>query len=346
MHLLHRFLLLLLVTIWPSSLLHGGDEYKYSYIPKKVYENQLFPITILEIGSGNKTPHFSFDATEKNQPIFKKPLVVENGSDSFYTFYFRADRNIFHLPALHIRESNSTIDIEAVDIPVVPLKPRRDFCGVLAADMKIKTSQASTYDGKNNLITLSIEAFEANLENMKLSDVHEDGIENIKRKNAKVTGEYYAVIPQKQKNIKFTYFNTIKGQYVFLQAPVVVTDFSVSTQSELNPKDDSFNKAKKTIFTALALVFLLLSLWKKDFFYLILAVISLVTLLTFFSPGKKICIKQGADLYILPTPISRASTKIDEETTAPLLGKRSNYYKVEYKKGMIGWIKDEDICKN
>jgi len=56
--------------------------------------------------------------------------------------------------------------------------------------------------------------------------------------------------------------------------------------------------------------------------------------------------KQGAMLYILPTQVSRVSTKVDEEITVPLLGKRADYDKIEYKNGMIGWIKNEDICKN
>ncbi|HHD72817.1 MAG TPA: hypothetical protein ENL02_02735 [Epsilonproteobacteria bacterium] len=346
MHLPKALTLLLLLSLWLSSYLQAGEAYQYSYLPKKVYENQLFPVTILELGSDKRAPHFVFDTNTTIKPIFEKPLVVKNGSDTFYTFYFKANYSKFHLPKLGIADHNQTITLDAADIPVAILKSRDDFCGVLAAEMKIKTSQASTYDGKNNLVTLSVEAFEANLENMKLKSVSEDGIENIERNNAKVSGEYYAVIPQTQKNIKFTYFNTIKGQYVFLEAPVVVTDFSVSTQSELNPKDDSFNKIKRIIFIGLSIFFLLLFLWKRDFFYLVIAVVSLITLLTFYAPGKEICVKQGATLYILPTPVSRISAKVDEEITVPLLGKRADYDKIEYQNGMIGWIKNEDICKN
>jgi uncharacterized membrane protein len=291
-------------------------------------------------------PRFTFDETEANHPLFRKPLIVKNGSDSFYTFYFKADHTSFHLPGLMIEEGNATVYLDAADIPVAKLKAREDFCGVLAADMKIKTSQASTYDSKNNLITLSIEAFEANLENMHLKKVIEDGIENIERKGAKARAEYYAVVPVSQKEIRFTYFNTIRKQYVFLKAPITIIDYSVSTQSELNPKDDSFTKIKKMTFIGLSLFFFILFLWKRDFFYLVIAVITVITLLTFYMPKKKICIKQGASLYILPTYTSRISTKIDSEITTPLLGERETFNKIEYKNGMIGWIKNEDLCEN
>ncbi len=346
MHLPKPLLLLLFFGIGILSFLQAGEEYKYSYLPKKVYENQIFPITVLEIASDHHNPHFSFDAESPNQPIFKKPLMVKNGNDSFFTFYFKAYSSNFYLPKLTINDASKITSLAPANIPMATLKAREDFCGVLAADMKIKTSQASTYDEKSNLVTLSIEAFEANLENMHLTSVSEDGIENIQRNNAKVRAEYYVVVPAAQKNIKFTYYNTIKGQYVFLQAPIVIRDYSISTQSELNPKDDSFEKVKKTAFIGFTIFFFLMFLWKRDFFYLILAVVTLITLLTFYTPKTKICIKQGAPLYILPTFTSQISTKIDSDLTTPLLGERMEFNKIEYQNGIIGWVKDEDLCNN
>lgn len=341
----HLFLSLLLL-IGFSIFGLAGDAYKYSYVPKKAYENQIFPVTVLEIGSTAEVPHFSFDTEEADQPLFKKPLIVKNGSDGFYTFYFKAHSGDFLLPKLMITQTNETAYLDAAQIPVTALKPRKDFCGVLAAEMKVRTSQASTYDEENNLITLSIEAFEANLENMHLKKVVEDGIENIERKNAKARAEFYAVVPESQKELKFTYFNTIKEQYVFLQIPIVIRDYSVSTQSDLNPKEDSFNTVKKMTFIGLSLFFFLLFLWKRDFFYLVLAVVFVITLLTFYAPQEKICVKQGASLYILPTYTSRISTDIGEEFNTSLLGKRTKFNKIEYQNGIIGWVKDEDLCKN
>jgi hypothetical protein len=86
--------------------------------------------------------------------------------------------------------------------------------------------------------------------------------------------------------------------------------------------------------------------WKRDFFYLVLGVVSLITLMTFYIPHKKICVKQGAALYILPTQTSTIGTRVENEIETMLLGERGEFRKVEYKKGMIGWIKNEDLCKN
>ncbi len=342
-----RTLCLFAGLILLTTTLYSAQHYKYSYIPKSVYENQLFPVTIIAISQNRDTdPSFSFEHHGQTTPVYDKPLIVRNGNDSFYTFYFQAKDKHFRLPALTITTQQQKIVLPPQRIPVKKLKEREDFCHVLAADMKIKNHQVSNFDEKNHIVTLSIEAFEANLEHMHLKGVEESNIENIKRNFAKVEGEFYVILPVEQKKLKFTYFNTIKKQYVFLEVPIELKDASVSTQSNLNPKEDNFEKLKKYTLMALSIFFLLMFIGKHDFFYLVIAVISFITLLTLYIPHKQICVSQGSALYILPTDTSTISTKIDKELQTPLLAEREGYKKIEYQEGIIGWIKNEDICKD
>ncbi len=329
-----------------TTLLSAQNEYKYSYMPKKVYENQLFPVTVIDTTHREDHPQFQFDTSSPVQPLFKKPLVIRNANDRFYTFYFKASKIDVRIPRLFIVSDSLDISLDPQTISLSSLKSREDFCAVLAADMKIKNYQVSNYDENHHLVTLSMEAFEANLEDMKLKNVEEFGIEHLKRDNAKVEAEFYVVLPLTQKVLKFTYFNTIKKQYVFLEIPVELADASVTTQSDLNPKEDSFEKLKKYTLIFLVAFFLIMFIWKRDFFYLVLGAISLITLLTLFIPHKKICVKQGSPLYILPTQTSTISTKVDQKFETMLLGERGEFKKVEYKKGIIGWIKNEDLCEN
>ena len=330
-----------------SSLLSAQGTFKYSYMPKKVYENQLFAVTVIGVGeSAAGRTQLTFDSLSETQPLFKKPLVVRNGPDSFYTFYFKASNVDIRIPRLYISTDSGDTLLEAKTVFIKTLEKRDDFCNVLAADMRIKNSQVSNFDEKNHIVTLSIEAIEANLEDMKLKNVQEFGLESLERKDAKVEAEYYVVLPIEEKLLKFTYFNTIKKQYDFLEVPVIVEDASVTTQSDLNPQDDSFEKLKKYTFISLVGFFFIMFLFRRDFFYLVFGVVSLITLLTFYIPHKKICVKQGASLYILPTNTSTLGTKIDEEIDTMLLGERGEFMKVEYKEGIIGWVKNEDICDN
>jgi len=346
MSLFRSFWLLLGLVFAFTTLINAESEYKYSYMPKKVYENQLFPVTVIDTAQRNDNPQFEFDKLSSVQPISEDPLVLRNGDDSFYTFYFKASKIDVRIPRLFIVSSSVNTSLEPQNISLSSLKSREDFCGVLAADMKIRNSQVSNYDEKHHLVTLSIEAFEANLEDMKINNVEEYGIEELKRDNAKVEAEFYIVLPVAQKILKFTYFNTIKKQYVFLQIPVELADATVTTQSDLNPKEDSFEKLKKYTFITLVLFFFLMFLFKRDFFYLVLGVVSFITLLTFYIPHQQICVKQGAPLYILPTQTSTISTKVDQKFETMLLGERGAFKKVEYKKGIIGWIKNEDLCND
>jgi len=346
MSLLRTLLLLWSILLFGNPLLHAEGGFKYSYVPKKIFENQLFPVTIIDTRNEKNAPEFRFDAGGDISPLDPKPLVIRNGNDNFYTFYFKADHKDITIPRLFINDNGHDITLPPQRIPIKKLKPREDFCGVLAADMKVKNSQVSHYDEKNYLVTLSIEAYEANLEDMSLPNVQESGVEELERNGAKASAEFYAVIPTSQKQLKFTYFNTIKHQYVFISVPVELADATVTTQSDLNPKEDSFDKLKKYTFMVLTGFFLLMFLLHRDFFYLTLGVVSLITLLTFYIPHEKICIKQGAPLYILPTETSSISTKIDEQFETSLLGERADFRKIEYKKGIVGWVKNEDLCQN
>ena len=343
-----RLMSFMLVMVFSfTTLLNANAEYKYSYVPKKVYENQIFPLTVIDTArTKDDNPQFQFDTMSPVQPIFEEPLVIHNGNDSFYTFYFKAGKIDVRIPRLFIVSPSVDTSLEPQSIHLAQLKPRKDFCGVYAANMEIKNSQVSNYDEKNHLLTLTIEANEANLEDMHLNGVEESGLEDLKRKFAKVKAEFYVVLPVTQKNIKFTYFNTIKNQYVFLEASAELADDTVVTQSDLNPKEDSFEKLKKYTFMFLVGFFFLMFLIKRDFFFLVLGVVSLITLLTFYIPHKKICIKQGAPIYLLPTYTSTVGTKADEDFESPLLAERGEFLKIEYKHGIIGWIKNEDLCEN
>lgn len=330
-----------------STLLSAGSEFKYSYFPKKVYKNQVFPVTVIALDTNKtETLQFEFDTHNDVHPLFEKPLVIKSGSDSFYTFYFKAKDEDVRMPPLTILSSKERTVLPGGYIPLKELEKRDDFCGVLAAEMKIKNSQVSNYDEKSYIITLNIEANEANLEDMALSSVQESGIEEIHREYAKVRGNFYVVVPAEQKELNFTYYNTIKQQYNSLQVPITVIDATNVTHSDLNPKEDSFDTLKKYLLISLSVFFLLMFLFKRDFFYLVLTVISFITLLTLFIPHEKVCVKQGAPLYILPTKTSTVSTYIDKHFETIILSERDPYIKIEYKEGIVGWIKNEDICEN
>ncbi len=338
-----RYLLLIvtLLTLFTSSLI--GAEIEYSYVPKKVYQKQVFPISFLSTSNQKESIEFQFI---DKQPILKNAVIIRNGSKTFYTFYFKTTEPLFQIPYITIKLKHNHIKLDGVKIPVEPLEKRKNFSGVIASGLKIKSSQASVYDETTNLVAISIEAHDANLEDIYVPDALKDGIEKIKRTGSKIEGEYYIVLPSKQSSLTFSYFDTIKDKFIDKTIPISIDDGSVAAQTDLNPKDDSFEILKKYTLIGFITLFVLLFLWKRDFFYLIVGVIGAAVLLTFYTPLTKICIKAGSPLYIIPTPNSTISQYTDKQITTTKLGQRNEYIKIEYTNGIIGWIKDEDICKN
>ncbi len=346
--------LLLWLSLLPA-LLWAQTGVSYSYIPKQVYENQLFPVTVISsaVDQNDTVEDLTFDRSSAQKPLFAQPLIVRNGNDVFYTFYFKAghytkEHSYIQIPRLFVRtrESQSSLDPMAIPLlSIASLKPDQSFSNIIAASMHIKNYQVSKYDAKSHLVTLSLEAYEANLEDIKAPEGVRYGIEHIHRHHAKVTGDFFVILPRSQKVFTLTYFNSVKHRFIPLTIKVKLANASVTTQSDLNPKVDAFDRLKRYVLSALSLFFILLFLWKRDFFYLVLGVVSLITLLTFYIPHKKICVKKGAALYILPTETSTISTHTTAKLQTALLGEHGNFKKIELKKGVIGWIRDEALCK-
>ena len=350
MHFLRFFLLSCLFIYFPLFSSETSDRFRYSYVPKQTYAGQVFPITVLMNSEKkeNNNISFTFDPVSHIRPLNPDPLIVRNGQNIFYTFYFKASNEDIVIPELMINDHGRMYVFKKVLVSVSELKPKKEdnFCGVIASGFHIKTSQVSTFDDRNNLVYISIEAHEANLEDMKIPGVLEGGVEKINRRYAKAESEYYFVVPSNQKEIRFSYYDSIKKQFV----PVVVSTSykqkEIAAQVDLNPKDSSFLLIKKYTFGILSLFFLIMFIVQRDIFYLILLAITMVAFLTFFTPHKKICVQEGTPLYILPFSGSSIGTHIDTKKDMPVLNEYGKYFKIIYKDGMTGWVKDEDLCKD
>ena len=333
----------------PHLLNASNAPYSYSYVPKVVYTNQVFPVTILVKHLDLKDPpNFEFDSLSLIQPIIQKPVKVINKNEAFFTFYFKAlsNKDSLKIPPLAIWNNDHTYALRAKEIRVknLPNEPK-NFSGVLASNFRINSIRVNPYDEENNLVTVLIEATEANIEDMHIPNILDDGVENIKRDGAKVIANYYFIVPSTLKSIDFSYFNTIKKRYFNEQIAISSIKKRVDN-SNLNPKELSFDKFKKYALIALLIIFLVLYLSTKDKLYIIVSVITFVLLVVVFIPKKSICIKEGALLYILPTNNSNISLRIDKQIERKVLNRYNKFNKIEYKNGVTGWIRDEDTCKD
>lgn len=342
---LKSYVFLYITLFFTLSTMLFANDVEYSYVPKKVYEKQVFPISFLT-NNDPSTNEISFSFSGDKQPVLEEPVIIRNGAKTFYTFYFKTTEKIFKIPKILVKFNGKYTNLAGVKIPVKKLPSKENFSGVIASGMKVKSHQVSTFDEKSNLITIALEAHDANLEDIYVPSAIKDGIDNEKRDGSRMEIHYYIVLPSEQTSLIFSYFDTIKETFVQMFIPIQLHDGSVAAQTDLNPKDDSFEALKKYSLILLTIVFALLYLWKKDFFYLIMAVISSAILLTFYIALAKVCVKEGSPLYIVPTQNSTTSIHIDRRFSTTKLAQRNEFVKIEYKNGIVGWIKNEDLCKD
>jgi len=345
----HRLLLtLLLFFVWVSAAT-AKTSYRYSYLPKQVFATQVFPVTIFaDKNSSRGAPTFQFDPQSPLQPIESKPLQDSNGGNTFYTFYFKAQNNDITIPELTITDETEVVKLDSRYLPVKMLDKsgQETFCGMIATSCKIVTSQVSEFDAQNNLVSLTIKASEANPHEMHTPGSIESGIETLTRKESESTIEYYFVIPSSQTSITLSYYNTLQNRFISKTFSTDYKNKPVAAQENLTPIDSSFDKLKRYGLSFLALFFLWMFWKKKEIFFLVLLAICVLILLTLFTPHEKICVQEGAPLYILPTETSTTGGQVDRELHTDSLKTRGKYHKIEYDHHTIGWIKDEDTCKD
>ena len=338
------YIFLALLSLLLSSVTLVAGNINYSYVPKKVYEKQVFPISFLTNIRDSNEIRFYFYGDKR--PVLDEPVIIKNGSKVFYTFYFKTTGKLFSIPKVTVTLNGMQETLSGIQIPVKKLPKSKNFSGIIASGLKIKNHQVSVYDERSNLIAISLEAHDANLEDVYIPSALKDGTENAKRDGSKMEINYYIVLPADDARLTFTYFDTIKETFVEKSIPIILQDGSVAAQTDLNPKDDSFETLKKYTLIGLSVLFVFLFLWKQDFFYLVMAVISSAVLLTFYTPLATVCVKEGSPLYIVPTSNSTTSIHIDKRYKTTKLAERNEFVKIEYINGTIGWIKSEDLCDN
>ena len=339
-----------IILLFSQLLLANNAPYSYSYIPKSVYQNQLFPVSIhIKHYNPKDKLHFEYDNMSLVQPINKKPVVVVNQDEAFYTFYFKVktDKPTMDIPTLAIWNLDQTYILNAHEIKVKKLDSNKtvDFCGVLASDLRINSVKIDPYDSEHILITLALEAKEANLEDMHILNVIDDGIENIKRDGPNVSANYFFIVKSNLDKIKFSYYHTIKKE--FKNKTIDIKKYKnrvINTQ--LNPKELSFDKFKKYFLISITIFFILMYILTKEKLYIFIFILSGSLLFYIYFSNKNICIQEGASLYILPTKNSNISLRIDEQIDRRVIKEYNNFYKIDYKNSVTGWIKKDELCKD
>lgn len=329
----------------------------YTYYPKKLYKNQRFTIDLKSIIT---TKDFTKIETRflnlKNIDILNPTSTWQKNKDTYLnSFEFKIYSKRFTLPTFQVVLYN-----EEEVVYVIEIKPKKvvfinipdtnqKFTNVYAKDLKVLSFKSKQYSNDKVLSIVEFRGEESNLEDFFLKNTEEQKLSALEDKNTTQFMEYFIITPIYEKAIEFSYYNTIKKDFVKFHFDIELDESFVSTQTDLNPNNSNVLFYKKVAFSSMAALFLLIFLWKRNYTYLIICLVFLIITILYFMPNEKIVLKKSTNIYILPTKNSTVFHITDKKIIAERLMKKDGFIKIMFKNRRnitIGWVKENDFIKN
>jgi len=326
----------------------------YLQNPKKVYVNQHFNIEIKAVLTSENIKSIGTSFTGgKAYKVLNEDSVWKQVGDKSYTNSYSIKLTSLKatLPNIKVTSANakgasSSEVLKSYPQKLVALKENEFFSNVLAHDFTLISHHEKKYDDKSNIVLLEINATDSNLEDFHLPFSTREGIDSFIRNENGENIYYFAIVPNYEKELKFKYFNLATNKFNRISFPIVISDSSISTQTDLNPQKSKYFFYKVIGLLSLALLFLLLYMKYKRAYLLILALI--IAIYTIYTKllSNNLTLEKDVIIRILPTHNSTVFFKTAQTLQVKVLLKKNGYTKILLPNTKIGWIKDADLSKN
>jgi hypothetical protein len=322
--------------------------------PERLFKGEVFGITIRSIVTTEafETLQYNIIGGQGLKLLNSDPRRTYRDHTYYDRFYFKVTGNSAQLPDIVptlIFSDGQTVDsqpIKGVSVNVTVLNPPKDFCGILADTFEVTHLKATMYDDAHTIVVISADANGTDLSDFHLSKAGEQDFESIENDVDGSTMNYYAVLPKTLETLRFEYFNLHSRSFEHIALPIKVDNDFVSTVSDLKPTDHGHDYQKTVIFAIVAVTFIILALWRRNWFFFVIAVAAAGYAAWLSIPLRKVCIKQGASIYLLPMRNAPVFEKTPVRYELEKQGHITNYTKVRLHNDKIGWVKDDDICPN
>lgn len=351
--------LTLFLSIFFSNALYAAKTLYLSYenIPKKVYKNQRFFVEIKALVTNSNFDYLTLTHIEgKNVDVLDDKLQWEKVANNQFKakVYFKAYDGKFTMPKFVVTKvkgfeivETAVLDTKEIDYSDIGVG-NQNFSGVIASNLSIRAYKTKQYNNQEALTLVDIDAYDSNLENFYINGITEQGFSKLNDEDRPHQNlVYYFVTPVYEKKMVISYFDINTKKYVDVTIPLILQNELVSTQTDLNPNDSTFEKYKKIAIAVIFVIFIILSILKrKRYLYLITFILAIIAMI-YLTPYRSGIIKKDSYIYILPTRNSTIFFQTQENLKVDILEKKDNFIKVMgTEKKFIGWIKEESLAKN
>lgn len=326
----------------------------YEKVPYRVLKGEIFTVTIKTLSTVKNFLDISYSlSNSKGLKLLNNAPSREVESKYYHeTFYFIATSEDASLPDFTARlvDKGSTqyapTTLSGEKLNVISLNPKKDFSNIVANSFEIVEYKTTNYDSTRNIVVFVAVANNCDISSLKLNGVYKQGIESINESQIDSKIIYYAIIDKKIENLSFSYFSLIKNSFISVDIPIIVSDDSVTTQSDIKPKDQSNEIIKMSVAAFVAFIAFIMILWKKSYFYLIFIITPLAYIVYIGTPSKDVCIKSGTKIHLLPVHNGTVFETTSKEYNLQKQDFIKGWIKIELEDQKIGWVKNEDICSH
>ncbi len=354
----YYFKIFLLFTLFYTQLtlaqeIKSKDMYiEYISYPKRVFTGQKFELklkaTILHTEDKFDKIITTFNGSKNIELPNKEPLWIQDKEFVYSSnIVFKSKDTQFLLPHLTLAlfKDNRIIDFISIKPPKIKFEKiavnEKLFSHVIAAKLNVHSALTKQYNNNMLLVTLNIEAFSSNLEDMNLISYKDQGIKSLTDNQPRQNMYYYVMVPIHTKELQFTYYNTTIRDFEMITLPISLEEELVSTQTDLNPYNSSILIYKQTSIFTLLFITLFIYIFKRDNIYLIFSTIWIIIIVYLFIPNQKIILQPNKQVFILPTQSSTTYKITTHEEVVEVINTKDNYIKILFQNHNIGWIKND-----
>jgi len=332
-----RYIILFLtVFLYASNFIIEYPNLKKDYYKNQIINLQMKIITPKESNLSIIPPKESNISIKKqNAFVYDINLTYKNDDDS---------KELLITAQNDTNETNETNQTQIIDLHSLyntkEIKNVPHYCKVIAKNLTVKNLLASKYNDKQNILTFTIEAKNANLKDFTLG---------LKEENLTIItpyqkASYYGIVDNNITKIPFYYFNTEKNTYDKIVLPINIQSNTISTQTDLNPEEKTFFTPINILTLGAIAFFLFLFLVYRYIFLFIIALIISGYLIYTNLPKGSVYLVRGTKIYILPTTNSTPFYTAPIGQKVKVLKRLKHYTKVKIN-DKIGWVKNEDVIK-
>ena len=300
---------------------------KYLNLKPFYYQNQIINLKIKIISPVNDLnisgTNAKLNITNQNPYIYI--INTKFKADNFPKYIFITSNSDL---------INKTIYLNQI-LKIKKLNKIKNFSNVLATELNI--SEPIALKTKNNKILLSftIKCKNCNLEDFNLTNNEKFTIINLN------TATYIVTLPKNTQKFSFYYFNLKTQTFEKILIPIKLKDETISTQTNINPKENIFFTPLNILILIFIALFLTLFLIFQQIWILIFPLILGGYLIYQFIPKGEIYLYKGQKVTILPTSNSTVIYIIKKDQKAKVLARSRNYVEIKIK-NKIGWVHENN----